>query len=37
MAHHIRYHFVLKELNRIAQGNALGQVPSHIESTEGAK
>ena len=33
----IHYHFALKELNIIAQGNALGQVPGHIYSPEGAK
>jgi len=34
IAHHP---FALKELNRIAQGNALGQVPNHMYSPEGAK
>ena len=32
----IHYHFALKELHNIAQGNALGQV-NHIYSPEGAK
>jgi len=33
----IHYPIALKELNILAQSNALGQVPGHIYSPEGAK